>query len=191
EPPRDEFRKCSCCGVNYSIKETIDIESSDEKTNCKKCKNSLELLEFWSEDDIKKDLENALSRRNRIILVAETSLELSGFTWGYESDFDKEFPFLGGKLQEPSNYMDEIAVRSGTRNKGIGVALGREYIKVAREQGMRDLFLRTDERNVASMRLFRKLGYNGIEDRTSVKNFVYDPQYQDRIYLRRNSGDVK
>lgn len=105
---------------------------------------------------------------------------LVGFTWGYKLSIEK-FPFLESKISTAS-YMDEIAVRGNTRMKGIGYNLGAKYLETAKLQGFAEVVLRTDQRNEASMTLFRKLGFEGIKD---GERFVYDPEYKDRIYLRK------
>lgn len=100
-------------------------------------------------------------------------------TWGYRLPLDK-FPFLEGKVKSNCSYMDEIAVRGKVRKKGIGRMLGDAYLLEARKQGMDEVALRTDERNEASMALFKKIGFNSLE--------LYDPQYANRIYLSTALG---
>jgi len=52
-----------------------------------------------------------------------------------------------------------------------------EYLKKAKEIGLLETVLRTDERNTASMALFKGLGFTSLG--------IYDTQYPSRIYLRR------
>ncbi len=145
------------------------------------------LREFWSFGEIENDLVSGLAQKNPIVLVANNGKGLVGFTWGYQLPLEK-FPFLEGKVQQEANYMDEIAVRGSKRQKGIGTALGLQYLERARQQGMREVVLRTDERNEASMVLFRKLGFRDIPDSSDSRGKVYDPgqELQNRIYLRRD-----
>lgn len=171
--------KCVSCGVEYGRQEL-----NTRQEDCKKCSQPLNLVEFWSDTEIVEDLEFALAQPNPIVLVAEDSNGLAGMTWGYRISLEK-FPFLEGKIPAESNYMDEIAVRGDKRLKGVGKLLGREYIKAVRQQGLSDVVLRTDERNISSMSLFRKLGFSGIADSESLRGKVYDPQFPNRIYLRR------
>jgi len=179
EPPWNEYMKCVSCGVEYGRQEL-----NTRQEDCKKCSQPLNLVEFWSDTEIVEDLEFALAQPNPIVLVAEDSNGLAGMTWGYRISLEK-FPFLEGKIPAESNYMDEIAVRGDKRLKGVGKLLGREYIKAVRQQGLSDVVLRTDERNISSMSLFRKLGFSGIADSESLRGKVYDPQFPNRIYLRR------
>lgn len=174
EPPWNEFKKCSKCGASYGIFEiNLDLKY------CKKCNEKLELVEFWSSEDIKQDLEFALSQKNPIVLVAENSEGLEGFCWGYQMPFEK-FPFLIGKCDMDSNYMDEIAVKSNKRRKGIGLSLCKEYLF---RTDSNEIVLRTDNRNSASMSLFRKAGFLSLN--------IYDPQYSYRVYLSLKFGDKK
>ncbi len=172
EPPWDEYKKCPECGINYGL-----LEVNQSSLYCKKCNKKINFIEFWSSEDIEKDLEFALSQQNSIVLVAENTDGLEGFSWGYQIPFDK-FPFLTCKINSESNYMDEIAVRGNKRKRGIGLRLCKEYINKVRAP---EIVLRTDRRNLASMTLFKKSGFLSLD--------IYDPQYTDRIYLSLILGD--
>jgi len=179
EPPWNEYMKCVSCGVEYGRQEL-----NTRQEGCKKCNQPLDLVEFWSDAEIVEDLGFALAQPDPIVLVAENSDGLAGMTWGYRIPFEK-FPFLQGKVPAESSYMDEIVVRGDKRLKGIGTLLGRAYIEAVRQQGLSEVVLRTDERNASSMSLFGKLGLSGIADPESSRGRVYDPQFPNRIYLRR------
>jgi len=181
EPPWNEFMKCSCCNVEYSKKE---VDSSNRGQKCKKCDQPLNLVEFWSETEITEDLNYASSQQNPLILVAESKNVIIGMSWGYKIPLEK-FPFLTGKVSPESNYMDEIAVRGDSRLRGIGTIIGETYISKVRQQGLKEIVLRTDERNTSSMKLFNKLGLSSISDLDSSRGKVYDPEFTNRIYLRR------
>lgn len=77
--------------------------------------------------------------------------------------------------------MDEMAVQRGSRVRGIATALGKEYLKQAEKKGMKEVVLRTDIWNFASMALYKKLGFNNSQ--------IFDPEYADRIYLKFNAGE--
>jgi GNAT superfamily N-acetyltransferase len=179
EPPWNEYMKCVSCSVEYGRQEL-----NTRQEDCKKCNQPLNLVEFWSDAEIVEDLGFALAQPDPIVLVAENSDGLAGMTWGYRIPFEK-FPFLQGKVPAESSYMDEIAVRGDKRLKGVGTLLGRAYIEAVRQQGLSEIVLRTDERNASSMSLFGKLGLSGIADSESSRGKVYDPQFPNRIYLRR------
>ncbi len=172
--------KCTSCGVEYGKEEVNKLR----KGECKKCNQPLNLVEFWSDSDIIDDLGFALTQPNSIVLVAENSEGISGFTWGYRIPISK-FRFLEGKIDDRSSYMDEIAVRADKRLRGVGTRLGKEYIEAVRQQGLAEVVLRTDERNTSSIALFRKLGFSGIVDIKNPSRSIYDPQFPSRVYLRR------
>ncbi|MFA5796983.1 MAG: GNAT family N-acetyltransferase [Candidatus Woesearchaeota archaeon] len=179
EEPWNEYVKCVSCNMNYGIKDILEI-------TCKNCKNPLEVVEFWSTADIKSDLKFAQKQLKPIILVAESNNRLQGFTWGYALPLEK-FPFLEGRIGQDANYMDEIAVRGNARIQGIGTMLGDKYITSCIKQGIQEIVLRTDERNTASMSLFRKLGFTPISQNGKTNSWIYDPEYSERIYLRRGT----
>lgn len=134
--------------------------------------------ETWTQEQVQEDLEFALQQESPIILVAEKT-SLLGFAWGYSLPLEK-FPFLSG-ITNNASYMDEIAVLSNKRTKGIGTLLGLEYLKIA-TPNFAEVILRTDERNTSSMTLFKKLGFYPVK---IEENTIYDPEYPERIYLRR------
>lgn len=51
EEPWDEYKKCPSCGINYGIKEIVD-----GAVKCKRCKNNVSLTDYWSKEDVDKDL---------------------------------------------------------------------------------------------------------------------------------------
>jgi len=179
EPPWDEFMKCSSCGVNYGRDES---QKPPETCKNEKCTEKLKLIEFWSSKEITEDLDFANSQPEPIILVAENNRGLVGMTWGYQLPFEK-FPFLEGRIDQKSNYIDEIAVAGDRRLKGIGTLLGKRYLQLSEQKGIRESVLRTDQRNTASIALFKKLGFRSLG--------IYDPQYADRIYLSKKLGELK
>jgi len=131
--------------------------------------------ESWDADEVGQDLDYALSQESPIVLVAKNS-ELVGFTWGYRLKLEN-FNWLTGRVSDNTAYMDEIAVKTGSRLKGVGTLLGNRFLDLAAKQGLSEVVLRTDERNDASMALFRKLGFRQLG--------VRDPRYPERIYLGR------
>lgn len=135
--------------------------------------------ETWTAKQVVEDLELALSQKDTIVLVAGEGESLLGMTWGYRLPLDK-FPFLEGKTKPNCSYMDEIAVRGQCRQRGIGRVLGNAYLTEARRQGMDEVSLRTDERNAASMALFRSLGFSLLG--------IRDPRYFNRQYLSKQLG---
>mgnify|MGYP001591076670 CR=1 FL=1 len=171
EPPWDEFKKCLTCGINYGIEEVKNAGSI-----CKKCSNPLNLIDFWSDEEIRKDIDFANAQESPIFLVAELEEKIKGTTWGYRLPLTK-FPFLKGKVNLDANYMDEIAVAGDSRRKGIGNLLCTKYIEIVKANKISEIVLRTDQRNTASMSLFSKLRFNSL--------CVTDPEFSWRLYLSR------
>jgi len=167
------YDNCKNCGIDIMAEIAIQTSYGDYMVPTDK------IIPYWSEKEIKNDLDFALSQDKPIILVAESVSKLSGFTWGYKLPIEK-FPFLEGKVSNNSNYMDEIAVNGESRIKGTGTALGMKYINTCKMQNIEQIVLRTDERNNASMALFKRLGFKPI---ISNGLSVYDPEYPQRIYL--------
>ena len=133
--------------------------------------------ESWSDEEIIDDLKYCFSQSNPIVLVAEDVDDVLGVTWGYDLPLEK-FPFLAGKFDGWTNYVDDLAVDPRARRRGIGALLGKEYVEVARQRVVFNVVLRTDERNPAAMKLYEGLGFCDIG--------VRDPKYKNRIYLSKS-----
>lgn len=138
--------------------------------------------ESWSAEDVEKDLRFAQQQKDSIVLVASQLGKLAGFTWGYKIPLEK-FPFLRNLVDQNANYMDEIAVTGQRRLCGIGKQLGNSYLDEVRARGQKQSILRTDERNPASMALFAGIGYEPVRGPLGI---IYDPEFSNRVYLRRN-----
>jgi GNAT superfamily N-acetyltransferase len=168
--------RCKGCGTGYGRKEINEWSGP-----CKGCDGLLDLEEFWSCDAISDDLAFARSRPDNLVLLAEAGCSIAGFVWGYALPLEK-FQFLAGLVSDRANYMDDIAVRASMRGRGVGSALGAQYLKMLRNWDVAESILRTDRRNPASMGLFARLGYAPLLN-DGVP--VLDPEYPERIYLRR------
>jgi len=116
--------------------------------------------EDWKPEEVRKDLEFAISQAKPVILVLERERRIRGFTWGYSLPMEK-FPFLEGAVEGNAIYMDEIA---------SGLA------------GFEQAVLRTDQRNEASMSLFGSVGFSNMG--------ICDPEYPSRLYLRKRLEDA-
>ena len=176
-------------------KYTAAINSDDEKlSNCKKCgvdispKNfgisckpefltSVNLVDFWTEEDVRNDLEFCQSQKNPKILVTENqrTYETIGLCWGYKLPFEK-FPFLSGKIDEDSGYVDEILIRSDFRRRGLGEGMLKGTLKSFEENKMKQAILRTLTTTNAYP-LCKKLGFKDIGRPDS------NDIYENRIYL--------
>ncbi len=226
EPPWNEFMKCLRCNkAGYGIDEVEKVVRWDRigvawealvprNGRCKECGTDLspdivqcvggayaftnkDFAEFWSEQDVRADMQLAISQQRTIMLVAESESEsrVSGFTWGYATPLPKpfrffrsrkgrqcEFPFLKGRVSRNSVYMDEIAVDPAVRQQGVGRSLCLEFLEIARSMGFEEIVLRTDENNVASMGLFASVGFAEIGK--------VDKRYPTRTYMKRDLEDL-
>ena len=68
-------------------------------------------------------------------------------------------------------------MRGNKRLRGVGTMLGSAFLEAAKAQGLREATLRTDERNPASVTLFKKIGFE--------KMGIYDPEFPSRIYMKK------
>lgn len=172
EAPWNEFKRCVNCSQGYGLTDYT-------LPKCVSCTQPLVTEDFWEKETIKSDLVDAVREANSFVLVAQADTSLVGFTWGYKLPAEK-FPFLGDYARE-SIYMDEIAVAGSCRLRGVGRSLGDAFLDQVAQQGFKTAVLRTDERNVASMALFAKLGFQPL--RSEQGTILYDPNYANRIYL--------
>lgn len=132
--------------------------------------------ERWTDEEVKQDLEYAMSQRNPLVLVATRRDAFLGFAWGYELPIEK-FPFLQGIVNEKSMYIDDIAVDPNFRAQRVGRKLTLNFLYSSIDAEFDQVVLRTDETNKASMALFTSVGFSNLG--------VYDPQFPTRIYLKR------
>jgi RimJ/RimL family protein N-acetyltransferase len=72
--------------------------------------------------------------------------------------------------------MSNLAVSRKYRRKGIGEMLVKEVERIARrEWGYDDCFLYVEERNVAAVRLYQKLGYRKVWVDADAKTLLPTP----------------
>lgn len=69
----------------------------------------------------------------------------------------------------PAFFVNEVDVASALRRQGIGTALCRMLIEIARNRGCRGIWLATEEENVAARALYR-----GLDARETSAIVVYD-----------------
>ncbi len=181
---------CKKCGINMEVKTSSYWAGTRYFTN-------ENLVKYWSPKDILEDIEYCQKQRNSKFLVAETKAEtfgiryfpgieerflslgkIIGFTWGYQLPFNK-FPFLRNNVNKNSGYVDELAVKSDFRRKGIGESLLLKLMKSFKEKQMKQVACRTLT-NCNAYPLFRKLGFRDIGR--------IDPNdmYENRVYLIKN-----
>jgi ribosomal protein S18 acetylase RimI-like enzyme len=190
-PSRNTTKKCESCGSDL------------EKVVCKKCGIDMKvrtsrywagtryytnenLVEYWSYDDVLKDIEYCQKQKNPIFLVAEIEPKTSekieswsgrivGFTWGYELPIQK-FPFLSKLVDKKSIYIDELAVKKEYRRKGIGKALTNSLIEDAKNLLYESVVLRTNINSIAYL-FYLALGFTDMG--------IRDPKYSERTYMKK------
>jgi ribosomal protein S18 acetylase RimI-like enzyme len=135
---------------------------------------------FWTDEMVNEDIDFAIRQKDFIgkLAVLLNKYEVVGFTWGYELPIEK-FPFLRVVTGGKTFYVDELAVRSGFRRRGIGSTLSKMLMKEAEKLGYDTVVLRTDVNAVAYV-FYKKLGF---ED-TNIR----DPQYPQRTYMKKRIG---
>ena len=178
-------KKCSLCKVNYGIK-----ESNDPAENCKKCSKPLKLEDYWTEKDVSDDISYAKSKEWNSVLVADSGGEILGFTWAYNISIEKDMNFLKGAqnmdCSKKTIYVDEVATAANSRGKGVATELEKKLFSKAENAGFEYVILRTDERNIAAINLYRKLGFErllyGVSE-TNESKYAYDPEFNSRVYL--------
>ena len=193
---KDEIKEFKYyAGFNgFKRKYTAAVNSSGERiSNCKKCgvdisaKNfggcrpelitSENLVDFWTEDDVKDDLRFCQSQEFPKILVTENqkTYDVIGFCWAYKLPFEK-FPFLPNYLEKNSVYIDEILMRRDFRRKGLGEGMLEEVLKSSKENEMRQAILRTLTTSNAYP-LCKKLDFKDIG------RLDKNDMYENRVYL--------
>ncbi|NOY98651.1 MAG: GNAT family N-acetyltransferase [Chloroflexi bacterium] len=70
-------------------------------------------------------------------------------------------------------HIEDVVVDEGMRGLGIGEALMREGLRLAREAGADGVALTSNPRRVAANRLYRKMGFNRWE--TNLYFYEFEP----------------
>lgn len=67
-----------------------------------------------------------------------------------------------------TNWFYGIEVRTDLRGKGIGTALIRELMNVAKEKNMNPIFIKVKNDNNVAIVLYKKFGFNTVKTRGSI-----------------------
>lgn len=203
---KDEIREIEYYTGYYRQKNnylSIINEKGEKLSKCKKCDSSMEpevfggckplfltsrnLVDFWTKEDVINDLRFCQSQKYPTIPVAENTeidsefnetCEVVGFCYGYKLPFQK-FPFLKGKVNDKSGYVDEIVVRNDFRRRGIGGNMLQRALESFDENQMKQAIVRTLTTSNAYP-LFRKLDFKviGRVDKNDM--------YENRVYLAKD-----
>ena len=125
---------------------------------------------FWTDKMVNEDIDYAIKQEDFISKLAVKRNNVKGFTWGYSLPQEK-FQFLN--LDE-AVYIDELAVETEFRKKGIGTRLTEMLISDARKLGYDTVTLRTDI-NGGAYKFYLDLGFDDMK--------VRDPNYPERTYM--------
>lgn len=136
---------------------------------------------FWIERDVMADIMEQFEKPKAIFITAIDNGLVIGFTWGYEVD-KKEMRKIshGNKLdaifcdQTTLFYVDELAVDSKFRNKGVGRLLTGKLIKQSSKYRITGWSLRTHKDAIKAKRLYKQIGFNNLE--------IADERYKERAY---------
>ena len=77
------------------------------------------------------------------------SMEMIGFVWAYEHPFREEIRV----------YVNEIHVDEPYRNRGVGKLLLQAVERMAKERGIRALYIHAEGNNDGAIRLYQNEGY--------------------------------
>ncbi|WP_411738691.1 GNAT family N-acetyltransferase [Peribacillus sp. S4] len=115
---------------------TINFQLTSEQAK-PICLNKIELLMDY------------INQGSAIVIAAIDENELIGFTWLYKHDF----------FDEQRLHVNQIAVNTKLRGKGIGKQLFQESEKKALKEGIKTIDLIVSESNSRALDLYEKLGF--------------------------------
>ncbi len=136
--------------------------------------------DFWTVEGVVDDIRRQLANQNAVLMIGINGKGVVGFTWGYEVSLSQACEMCGHEVSDrfPPGarpfYIDELAVASGKRERGLGYSLSLDCLSEARSHGLNCGFLRTDIGAIPAKRVYSKLGF---ED-----SFLPDPKYPHRTY---------
>ena len=190
-----EYMKCSRCGVKYGRDEIgpgaeprykVAVDGAGfPLESCKRCgddfrpatsstQGGASLMPFWSDVSIREIVASTLGRPGGQIKLAFREGELLGFAMYFVNPYA---PDVG--------YLADIGVSPDRRGKGIATALLSFVDQWAVQKRLSSVYLRTDQRNLAAVRLFEKNDYRSTglrEPDTAVEDFPW------RIYMQKRLG---
>ncbi|MDF7814267.1 GNAT family N-acetyltransferase [Hymenobacter sp. YC55] len=112
--------------------------------------------------------------------VAELAGQLVGIA-ALTRDQDEEYSQADWDVTEPALVTHRLAVDPAAQGQGVAVALLQQAETLAAEQGLKVLRVDTNSENVATQRLFPKLGYRFAGEitlafRPGLRFFCYEKQ---------------
>ncbi|UOQ66412.1 GNAT family N-acetyltransferase [Hymenobacter volaticus] len=112
--------------------------------------------------------------------VAELEGQVAGVA-ALTRDQDEEYSQADWDVTEPALVTHRLAVDPSTQGRGVAAALLQQAEVLAAEQGLKVLRVDTNSENVATQRLFPKLGYRFAGEitlafRPGLRFFCYEKQ---------------
>lgn len=112
--------------------------------------------DFWNANTFANELEN----ENSYYLVAKINDEIVGFA--------------GIKIILDEADIMNVVTKKNKRNLGIGFCILENLIYIAKEKNVRKLTLEVNEKNLAAIHLYEKLGFKQIAVRNKYYNNTDD-----------------
>lgn len=112
--------------------------------------------DFWNANTFVNELEN----ENSYYLVAKINDEIVGFA--------------GMKIILDEADIMNVVTKKDKRNLGIGFCILEKLIYIAKEKNIKKLTLEVNEKNVAAIHLYEKLGFKQVAVRYKYYNNVDD-----------------
>jgi ribosomal protein S18 acetylase RimI-like enzyme len=125
--------------------------------------------------------DEAVFRRDidlKQLWIGEIGTEIAGIA-AITMDQEPDYAQVGWDISEPAIVVHRLAVDPAFRGAGAASALMQKAEEVAFERGITVLRVDTNTQNVATQRLFPKLGYLlageiGLQFRTGLRFFCYE-----------------
>jgi len=153
-PPWFEIKKCKLCEEGYGADE--DLEIFRNGMLCRRCRQPLELIDYWGCGAALQKIEEAIENPSFIGFIAEKDRAVSGFTWGYTllSDKHTDKEERADKLRakgidyEETFHLSEIAVDPNYQKLGIGTGLAKTVFTNIKVKGYKGLHFSTKNQNL-------------------------------------------
>ena len=95
-----------------------------------------------------------------------SSFETDGFVGILAEDGGEIIGYGGMTVASDTADVDNVAVTEPYRNSGVGTAIVAELSRLAKESGVKKLFLEVRVSNAVAMELYIKNGFKGVYART-------------------------
>lgn len=116
--------------------------------------------------------------------VAEADGDVAGVA-AITTDQEPEYATVGWDITEPAAVTHRLAVKSKYRGQGVAAALLKHAEQIAADRGIAVLRIDTNTSNIATQRLFPKLGYVfageiGLGFRPNLRFYCYEKRLSGR-----------